>query len=412
MNEMDHLVVIDDFAVGAGGQTQLALLSAKQARLSGITVTYISGDAGGNTELEDFGIEIITAGNAPLIKQDKIHAAVNGIFDFRTKNLISHWILRNDSPHTIYHLHGWAQTLSPAVFAALRPVRQRVILHAHDYFLLCPNGAFYDYPTAELCTRTPLSISCLSKNCDKRSYSQKLWRSARQISLRLAFNIATMPACIVLIHQGMAPVFLRAGVPLAKLVTVRNPITPYSPTRIHAENNSDVIFVGRVQAEKGIEDLIAAIAIAGGRLVVIGDGPLKHPLAQQHPHVVFTGWQNRDEIAARAVHARLLAMPSRYPEPFGLVCLEAATAGIPIIVPPSALLARDVAANGIGYVCNTRDHAAFANVLGQALRDNTTIKKMSEAAHARAATLAPSPAAWGAELQTVYRQALPQPQAA
>jgi hypothetical protein len=46
------------------------------------------------------------------------------------------------------------------------------------------------------------------------------------------------------------------------------------------------------------------------------------------------------------------------------------------------------------------------------LRNDTTIKTMSEAGHARAATLAPSPAAWGAELQTVYRQALPLPRAA
>jgi glycosyltransferase involved in cell wall biosynthesis len=412
MNEIDYLVVIDDFSTGGGGQTQLALLSAKQARRGGLPVAYIGGDTGGNAELADLGVEIVSAGNAPLVKRDKLDAAIRGIFDLRIHNLIANWIIRNDSPGTIYHLHGWAQTLSPAVFAALRPVRERVILHAHDYFLLCPNGAFYDYPSASLCTRTPLSLPCLTKNCDKRSYSQKLWRSARQIALRLAFNIATMPARIVLIHQDMAAPFIRAGVPASKLVTVRNPITPYSPTRIPAEQNSDIFFIGRVQEEKGIEDLIAALALTGSSLVVIGDGPLKEALAKQHPQITFTGWLNRNEIAARATHARLLVMPSRYPEPFGLVCLEAATAGIPVIVPPSALLARDVAANGIGYVCNTRDHAAFANVLGQASRDDAAIKKMSVAGHALAGTLAPGPAAWGEELRTVYRQALPLPRAA
>jgi glycosyltransferase involved in cell wall biosynthesis len=412
MNEIDRLVVIDDFSSAGGGQTQLAILSAKQAQCRGIPVTYISGDTGLNAELADLGIDIISAGNAPLVKRDKLHAAVDGIFDLRIKNLIANWIVRNDSPSTIYHLHGWAQTLSPAVFAALRSVRERVILHAHDYFLLCPNGAFYDYPAASLCTRTPLSVPCLVKNCDKRGYSQKLWRSARQIARRLAFDIATMPARIVLIHQDMAPAFIRAGVPRAKLVTVRNPITPYSPTRLPAENNAGIFFIGRVQEEKGIEDLIAALAVTGGSLVVIGDGPLKNTLAQQHPQITFTGWLNRNEIAARAAHARLLAMPSRYPEPFGLVCLEAATAGIPVIIPPSALLARDVASHGIGYVCNTRDHAAFANVLGQALRDDAAIKKMSAAGHALAGSLAPAPAAWGAELQTVYLQALPLQQAA
>lgn len=403
---MNKLVVIDDFISAGGGATQLALQSAKQGRINRFRVTYISGDSGSNADLEALGVEIVTVGGAPLLDRPAAQAALNGLFDNNARSVLQNWIRNNDDSDTVYHLHGWAQTLSPSVFSALNPVASRVILHAHDYFLVCPNGAYYNYRDSTVCDRAPLSMSCLSTNCDKRSHAQKLWRCGRQIVQRSLFNLSQMGSKIILIHERMLPIFEKAGLSEARCCSIRNPVTPFCEKRVEAEQNSNIFYVGRVQEEKGIEDVISATALAGLRLVVIGDGPLRKSLAQKHPDVAFLGWMTREEIALQIRTARLLVMPSRYPEPFGMVCLEASASGIPVVVPPSALLASDIANSEIGYVCDTRDHARLADTLSTAAGDDALIREMSLKAYSLSGVLAPSPAEWGKRLAEIYDSAL------
>ncbi|WP_283180096.1 hypothetical protein [Gemmobacter sp. 24YEA27] len=86
--------------------------------------------------------------------------------------------------------------------AALRPVAGRVVLHAHDYFLACPNGAFFDYRAGVTCDLSPMSLGCVTCNCDKRSAAQKLWRVARQAVQNRAVSRMLPEATVVLLHEG------------------------------------------------------------------------------------------------------------------------------------------------------------------------------------------------------------------
>ena len=76
--------------------------------------------------------------------------------------MVRAFIAAHDTPGTVYHLHGWSQILSPAIFAALAPVRARLILSAHDFFLVCPNGAYADMTSGAPCTHAPLGLSCVT----------------------------------------------------------------------------------------------------------------------------------------------------------------------------------------------------------------------------------------------------------
>ena len=68
---------------------------------------------------------------------------------------------------------------------------------------------------------------------------------------------------------------------------------------------------------------IAAVGAVGVPLTVIGEGPLRETLTARHPEVTFRGWMDRAGIAGEIASARALVMPTRYPEPFGLVVAEA-----------------------------------------------------------------------------------------
>lgn len=401
---MTKVIIVNDASIARGGATGLSLLQARLLRARGVEVVFAAADQGGGAEeLRALGIEVHAAGAEALTKAPPLVAATRGLFNPAVKQMLERVIAAHDGPDTVYHVHSWSKTLTPAAFAALQPVAPRCFLHAHDFFLACPNGGFMDYQAMQPCDRRGLSASCLLTQCDKRSYAQKLWRCTRQAILHRTLPRDAPWGGILLIHPAMAPRFVAQGYPASRITAVRNPAEALSPTRIPAEMNAGFLFIGRVEAEKGIEDLIAAAESAGVALTVVGEGPLREPLALAHPQVRFTGWLDRAGMLAEAQGARAVVMPSRYPEPFGLVAAEASLSGLPVIVSETALLGPEIAAQGLGWSCDTRDPARFAALLRSvAALAAPDLRRISETGFSAAAGLSLTPEAWIARLLDLY----------
>lgn len=402
-----RVVMVNDSSIARGGATGLALLSARLLAERGIAVTYLAGDDGAAKDLAALGVDIRPLGGQQLVRETAARAATRGIYNPEARALVARTIAELDGPSTVYHVHGWSKILSPSIFTALRPVAARTVIHAHDFFLACPNGGFMDYRAEEPCARRPLGLSCLATNCDKRSYSQKLWRVGRQLTLHRTLDRTAPWSAFAMIHPAMAPYLAMAGYPAARLREVRNPVLPFREERIQVERNRAVFFIGRVEAEKGIEELIAATARAAMPLTVIGEGPLREELTLRHPEVSFLGWRSREEMTELVGAARLLAMPSRYPEPFGLVAVEASQSGLPVILSDTAFLAKEMSREGVGFACRTRDPAAFADSLAK-VRDmpEAEIRTMSERGFARTAPLAGTSDQWIDQLLSLYASAV------
>lgn len=408
----DRLVIVNDVSVARGGATALALLEARLMRERGIDVTYVTGDEGDNPELAARGIEVVALGRARLL-QAGAAALLRGLYNPGTVRMLGDWIARHDTPRTVYHVHGWSQILSPSLFTALSRVRERTAITAHDFFLVCPNGAFADFRASSVCTRVPLGAACVTRDCDKRHYIHKLWRTTRQAvqAHTLGFN-AAVPR-ILMIHPAMREPLERGGIEPACLQTVPNPVMPWSDTRIAAESNDEFVFVGRLEQEKGPDLAARAARRAGARLVIIGDGPMMPALRAAHPEITFCGRLAPEEVARRVLTARALLMPSRYPEPYGLVAAEAMWSGLPVIAPQSALLAADIVNCGAGLVCDPTDESAFADAIDRVARDSDATRRMSIAAHSATRHIGLSPDAWATRLLAVFeecvgaRQALP-----
>jgi glycosyltransferase involved in cell wall biosynthesis len=401
---IDRIVVLNDLSVARGGGTALALLSVKLFRDLGLPVTYICGDEGDNEELVSLGVDIVPLGGQHILKRGRVSATLKGIHNNAAKVALEGWISANDTPRTIYHVHGWSKIMSPAIFAGLRRVSTRTILHAHDFFLACPNGAFYDYQQHAPCTRTPLSVFCMTCNCDKRSYSQKVWRTGRSTRVRsILLHRRSAAPRVLLLHEKMAPAFERSGYPPEGLHTLRNPVIPYRAERVRAENNSLFFFIGRLEPEKGIEDAVQAAVDAGVPLIVIGDGSLREELSRHGGNVQILGWQSHSQIAEQISSARALLMPTRYPEPFGLVAAEASQSGVPVLLSDKAYLAEEMVAAGMALSCDTSDREAFAHAMREfADMPASRLRAMSERAFNRETPIATSPEVWRDSLLAHY----------
>lgn len=141
--------------------------------------------------------------------------------------------------------------------------------------------------------------------------------------------------------------------------------------------NRELIFVGRLVPDKGADLLLQAAALLAKEglsptMTVVGDGPERKRLEQMVAElglggqVEFTGAQALRAVAALLNRHQILVVPSRWPEPFGIVALEGLACGCAVVVSDGGGL-RDLAGS-CGSVCPRNDVMGLAAALRHELR--------------------------------------------
>jgi glycogen(starch) synthase len=108
------------------------------------------------------------------------------------------------------------------------------------------------------------------------------------------------------------------------------------------ERDRCLVFLGRMVSDKGIDLLIAALAQLAARglrpcLTVVGDGVERPALERQAarlgvaPQIEFLGTRTDGELVALLNRHRIMVMPSRYDEPFGVAALEGIACGCVVV---------------------------------------------------------------------------------
>jgi len=90
---------------------------------------------------------------------------------------------------------------------------------------------------------------------------------------------------------------------------------------------------------------------------------------------VFTGWLTETELRAASAAADVAVVPSVY-EPFGLVALEAAALGTPLVVSDTGGLAEIVTNGESGLTFPALDAAALADAVTEMLRDEVLAQRV------------------------------------
>jgi glycosyltransferase involved in cell wall biosynthesis len=140
---------------------------------------------------------------------------------------------------------------------------------------------------------------------------------------------------------------------------------------------AEVLYAGRLSAEKGVLELLDAAA--GLNLIVAGDGPLRErvPFAR--------GFVPHDELQQLYARAAVVACPSRR-EGFGVACLEAMAHGRPVVATRVGGLLDLVVDGETGIVVPPRDPAALRSALKRLLADPDLRRKLGSAGRERART--------------------------
>jgi glycosyltransferase involved in cell wall biosynthesis len=374
--KIDRVVILSDISWPLGGGELVALMTARLMAAAGLPVTFIAGDDAAKCPLDRDQIEVIALGGAALADRGLLNRAVAGLHNADAQRRIAEFIATRDTPRTVYHVHNWSQILSPAAFRALRPVADRLFFSAHDFSLVCPTLSYADNKQAgAACGRKPLGPSCVTAHCDRGAYTHKLWSVGRSVALKLALDFERSRPLVGIIHPGMIEWYERGGIPRERIRVLRNAVNPFSKTRIEAERNADIFFIGRVVHEKGVDLAAEAARMTGRRLRVIGDGDARASLAERYPDVVFEGFRNHAQISALIKEARAVVVPSRLPEMFTLVAHEAMRSGVPVVA-FSDVDGQEMADLGGAIVVPPREASSLAGGLRR-LDDDAVVARMS-----------------------------------
>ena len=228
----------------------------------------------------------------------------------------------------IVHAHNVNPAFGWRALAAAREAGAGVVLHLHNYRLVCAVGTCFNSHGED----------CI------RCQGAKTWPGVRLNCRGTGPEAAVYGAALSLWQQRLVDQVDRFVVPSAfaarRLAELRAPLPPPSIVphviRSFAESSAaasgvHALVAGRVAREKGVEVAAAACERAGVPLVVAGDGPLLTTALREHPGVRFVGRVSREELAELRARAALAIVPSRAAETFGLAAAEAMAAGVPMV---------------------------------------------------------------------------------
>ena len=241
---------------------------------------------------------------------------------------------------SIVYTHGLGEPAFEAALAAAFPT----VYYAHNYGGMCISGTkCKTFPSPIPCERT-FGPACLGLYLPRRCGGLNPLEAVQQYNRerRRQRSFARFQAVLVA-SRHMAAEFVRNGTPADRVHLVPLPVAAPPdreppPARLVSGR---ILFVGRLTALKGWPHLVAAILRAAnslGRpltLVVAGDGPdrakFEAAVGRAGVPAEFLGWVSAARRDAEMRNADLLAVPSVWPEPFGLVGVEAGCVGLPAV---------------------------------------------------------------------------------
>jgi glycosyltransferase involved in cell wall biosynthesis len=277
----------------------------------------------------------------------------------------------------VVHAHNLQPTLGWRALAAARAEGARVVLHLHQYRLVCAAGVCFT--RGEECTRCHgrNTLPGVLRNC-RGGRAEALVYGA---GLALWQRRLVAQADAVIVPSEFARERLRAlGAPLPweRVHVLAPPLVglagePWSqmpvpgPLAAEAPGAPYALVAARLSREKGVDVAIDACRLAGLALVVAGEGPERVALqaGAAGDEVRFVGRVDDARLARLRAGAALALVPSRAAETFGLAAAEAMAAGLAVAASRVGALPELVEEQGLAAPGDARALAeAIARVRG------------------------------------------------
>jgi glycogen(starch) synthase len=269
-----------------------------------------------------------------------------------------------------------------------RPWRPDVV-HAHDWLVAHPAIALAEH------FDVPLVSTIHATEAGRHSgwVSGSISRQVHAVESWLVHESDALITCSASMSDEITELF---GPGLSETRVIRNGIDaalwPFARRRPRT-GPPQLMFLGRLEYEKGIHDAIAALprirrTHPGTTLTIAGDGTQRDWLVEQaRKHkvlkaITFVGRLDHGELVELLHAADAVVLPSHY-EPFGIVALEAAATGVPLVTSDVGGLGEAVINGQTGMSHAPGDIAGLARAVRAVLDSPAAAQRMAVAARER-----------------------------
>jgi glycosyltransferase involved in cell wall biosynthesis len=293
----------------------------------------------------------------------------------------------------IVHAHNVNPAFGWRALAAARAEGARVVMHLHNYRLVCAVGTCFTRGAD--CTRCHgrntlpgVRLNCRGTGTEAVAYGAALAMWQRRLAAQVDAFVVPSEFARARLEE--------LGAPLSAPVTVIAPPVREFAQSSGAREGGFALTAGRLAPEKGVDVAIDACSAAGIELVIAGDGPERAALeARAHgARVRFTGGVDGAALAALRGDAAVALAPSRCAETFGLAAAESMAAGLPVVASAAGALAELVPEEGVVTI---GDAEAMAEAIARLAGDRAAGDRALAAVRTRCA-----PEAAAAALAAVY----------
>jgi len=365
------ILYVNDFDVRGGAEVFVHQL-ASYMESRGHEVYFAFGDTkGGDRRFK------INRSEGKLIRERTVYwNVIDPLVYQQMKNII-----RSVKPDIIHLNNLMLLTLAPLI--AAKELQLPRVMSVHDYWPVCPRRSLLK-PHDEVCAENNWS-TCF--HCAGVSHPSRLVKLVATHCSALAnklFERKMKECCRILKDEVLIcpsrfvrDVLIRFGygqrdshvIPYGIETNLFRPSSNFTDT---------LLWVGRITPLKGLEYFVKAADVVrvkhpSAQFVVIGqhatDGMYRYKKVPMSNAIEFIGELPREKLVEYYSNSLALVITSVWPEPFGIVALEAMACGKPVIAFESGGL-NDIIINGkTGFLIKPKDHSAITNKIMTLLRD-------------------------------------------
>ena len=234
-------------------------------------------------------------------------------------------------------VHNVFPAMSPAVYTLARKLGVKIIQYLHNYRMGCVNGFYLNH--GQPCQRCAggnfwpaFQTACWHGNRIQSGVMGSIVANARRKGM------LDIPTYWIAISEAQKAEHVLMGIPKEKIMVIPHCYVPSSDPTPYPDRG-DVLFIGRLSPEKGVDRLLEAWQYAqdsGRKLWIVGDGPEREKLEKMVSvlslkNVHFTGFLENSHQKDIWAKAACSIVPSIWKEPFGMVVLEAWAQERPVI---------------------------------------------------------------------------------
>ena len=323
-------------------------------------------------------VDIYEENNNRVAEIGKVRVAIRTVWSTESYQIVRQKLTENS--YNIVHVQNFFPLISPSVYYAANKQGVPIIQTLRNYRLLCANSYFFrDQKVCEDCLGKIIPWPGVVHGCYRDSKLGSLVVVTMQTLHRAISTWKKMVNLYITLTDFTRQKFIQAGLPADKIVVKPNFVYP-DPGMGEGHGNS-AICIGRLSPEKGLDTLLAAWQLLGGKipLKIIGDGPLSNQVREAVTKLPYVKWLGRlpiQEVYTLIGEAKFLIFPSQWYETFGRVAIEAFAKGTPVIASNLGNMSSMIESGRTGFHFSPGDPNDLVALVEYALTHPEKLRKM------------------------------------